>query len=145
MLIDDLKKQWAVDAVIDATDISRESIYVSILQSKYLGYLSDHKIELRKATKEYLRLRKDKTRYYRGEMTMEELKQRGWAQYLGPKLLKADVADAVESDDDIIKITDRVEYISIVIAHLEGIMRSLFSRGYDIKNHIAWEQWKGGK
>ena len=41
-------------------------------------------------------------------------------------------------------ITDKVEYIDTCITLLEGVMRSLNSRSFDIKNAIEWTKFTNG-
>lgn len=144
MKLQEIQLEWENDAKIDPLILGDESIRIPILHAKYLNILSSKKLQLRKAEADYLRLRNVKGRYYRGQMSGEELEELEWTQYLGPKLLKADVNDAVESDEDVIKQIDKVEYYKTVVFQLEHILKSLSSRSFDIKNAITWQQWTNG-
>lgn len=135
---------WAEDARIDETDLSAASLNIPMLHSKYLNILSSAKLTLRKADSDYLRMRKIKYRYYRGEMTKLELDERGWDQWLGTKPLKNEMDEFLSTDDDLIALQDKVEYYKTVIFHLEQIMRSLNSRTWDIKNSIEFLKYSQG-
>lgn len=144
MKLQEIQLEWEKDAKIDSLILGDESIRIPILHAKYLNILSSKKLQLRKTEADYLRLRNVKGKYYRGQMTGDELTELEWAQYLGPKLLKADVIEAIESDEDVIKQTDKIEYYKTVVFQLEHILRSLNSRSFDIKNAITWLQWTNG-
>jgi hypothetical protein len=77
-------------------------------------------------------------------MTREELAENDWDQYLGPKLLKTDIRDTIESDEDIIKLNDKLEYINTIIYQLESILKSINTRSFDIKNAIDYMRWTNG-
>lgn len=144
MKLNELQSMWAEDARIDETDLSAASLNIPMLHSKYLNILSSAKLTLRKADSDYLRMRKIKYRYYRGEMTKLELDERGWDQWLGTKPLKNEMDEFLSTDDDLIALQDKVEYYKTVIFHLEQIMRSLNSRTWDIKNSIEFLKYSQG-
>ena len=144
MKLSEIQDEWDKDSKIDQLDLNGESIKISRLHSKYLRILTDSKLQLRKAESDYLRLARLKAKYYKGEMSKEELDELSWTQYLGPKLLKADVNSMIETDDDIIRILDKIEYLKTVVYQVEQIIKSLASRSFDIKNAITWMQYTQG-
>lgn len=101
-------------------------------------------MQLRKAETDYLRLRKLKQAYFRGELSQQELEQLGWEQYLNNRPLKNEMDDIINSDDDIIRILDKVEYIKTILYQLEQIIRSINSRTWDIKSSIEWFKFTNG-
>lgn len=135
---------WANDARIDETRLGEESIRIPQLHSKYLNLLSSTKLMQRKAESEYLRMRKRKYRYYRGEMTKAELDEMGWSQWQGTKPLKNEMDEFLSTDEDLIVMQDKVEYYKTVIFQLEQIMRSLNSRTWDIKNAVEFMKFSNG-
>ena len=64
--------------------------------------------------------------------------------YLGNKPLKSDMHEYLESDDDIIQQTDKLEYIGAVVDYLERVLRAVQGRGWDIKNSIEWTKFTNG-
>ena len=106
--------------------------------------LSTFKLQLRKNKSNLLSLRRIKWKYYRGELTQQELNEFGWDQYLGNAPLNNQMNDFLDTDPDIIKLTDKVEYIDTCITLIEGVMRSLNSRSFDIKNAIEWTKFTNG-
>lgn len=140
----ELQDMWAVDCKIDELSLGKEASRTPELHSKYLNYMSDIRLHLRKSTAAMYKLRKVKVQYYRGELSKEELDRLGWDQWLGPKPLKSDMNEMLEADDDIIEQGNKVEYIATIADFLERVMRSLNSRSFDIKNSIEWTKFTNG-
>ena len=144
MKLSDIQEMWESDSRIDEHNLSSESLRIPMLHAKYLNILSSQKLSRRKTESDYLRLRRNKQKYYKGEMSKEELDDLEWQQYLGPKLLKTDIENYIESDDDIIRLIDRLEYIDTMIFTLESIVKSINSRSFDIRNAIEWQKFQSG-
>jgi len=140
----ELQETWAEDCKIDELNLGRVATQVPVLHSKYLNHLSTAKLQLRKAEAALYKLKRIKSQYFRGELSKFELESLGWDQYLGNKPLKQDMNDYLESDEDIIQQTDKVEYIRTVTDFLERVLRSVGSRGWDIKNSIEWSKFTNG-
>ena len=106
--------------------------------------LTTFKLQLRKNKSNLLSLRRLKWRYFRGELTQEELNKLGWEQYLGNAPLNNQMNEYLDSDPDVIKMNDKVEYIEACLTQLDYIMRSINSRSFDIKNAIEWSKFTSG-
>jgi hypothetical protein len=89
-------------------------------------------------------MRRKKFRYYRGEMTQQELLNEEWEQWQGTKPLKNEMDEFLSFDSDLIALQDKIEYFKTVLYQLEQIIRSLNSRTWDIKNAIEWLKWSNG-
>lgn len=135
---------WIKDSAIDETDLGRASAHTPKLHAKYLQLLTNQRLNTRKAESDYLRMRRIKWRYYRGEMTQEELDQLSWPQWQGVKPLKNEMDEFLNTDSDLIQLQDRLEYHRAVFAQLEGILKSIHSRTWDIKNSIEWTKFTNG-
>ena len=48
------------------------------------------------------------------------------------------------TDEDIIKAEHKIAYLETVIKYIDGVLRSIQSRGWDIKNAISWKQFEAG-
>jgi hypothetical protein len=144
MKLSEIQDMWTKDAKVNELDLGKSSIQIAELHAKYLNILSNTKLQLRKCEGDYLRLRRTKFKYYRGEMTREELEEYGWNQFQGLKPLKNEVEDIVNCDEDIIRCVDKVEYMKAMLYQLEQIIRSLNGRGWEIKNAIEWTKFTNG-
>lgn len=144
MKLSDIQAAWDEDCKINELNLGRESIRTATLHSKYLTYLSKTKLSLRKAQSDYLKTRRMKYRYYRGELTRQELDDLGWEQFQGNKPLKNEMDEFLQCDTDLIELQDKVEYFNTVIYTLEQIIRSINSRTWDIKSAIEWQKFSNG-
>jgi len=139
-----LQDQWAVDCKIDELDLGRASTKTPELHSKYLNHLTTFKLQLRKYESQKMALRRIKWRYYRGELSKQELDDLGWDQYLGNTPIKTDMNDVLGSDPDIITLDDKIEYVKTCLFQCEFIMKSLNGRTWDIKSAIDWTKFTNG-
>jgi hypothetical protein len=142
--LNELQEEWKSDCKIDELNLGSESTKTPELHAKYLNYLTTFKLQLRKYETHMLSLRRTKSRYFRGELSKEELEQLEWEQYLGNQPLKQEMQEYLDSDPDIIKIVDKVEYIRACLYQCEFVMKSLSSRTWDIKNAVEWTKFTNG-
>ena len=142
--LNELQSEWTADCKLDRTNLGKESTRTPELHAKYLNHLTTFKLQLRKYEAQMLSLRRIKSRYFRGELSKEELNDLGWEQYLGNQPLKQEMQEVLDSDPDVIKIVDKVEYINVCITQCEFIMKSLNSRTWDIKSAVDWEKFTSG-
>lgn len=144
MKLSDIQEAWNEDSKIDETNLGRESTRTPTLHSKYLTFISKSKLLLRKAQADYYNTRRLKYRYYRGELTRQELDELGWDQFQGNKPLKNEMDEFLQCDKDLIDLQDKIEYHQTVIYTLEQILRSINSRTWDIKSAIEWNKFTNG-
>ena len=52
--------------------------------------------------------------------------------------------DTMNTDDDMIRAMDKLEYIKTVLYQLEQIIKSINSRTWDIKSSIEWYKFTNG-
>lgn len=143
MTFDELKKMVEKDVVIDDTELDRESMRTPQLHNKYLSLYHDMRLIKRKYETEYRILRKRKWEYYSGKMSEEEMKELGWEPFQ-QRVLRQDIEMFLESDMDLIKIRARIEYQQEKCDYLEGIVKSLSSRQWTIRNAIEWRKFTHG-
>jgi hypothetical protein len=144
MDIESLKEEWKNDCVIVDTHLGEASTSTPNLHSKYLNYLVDAKIKCTKYKNDLNVLKKNKSKWMRGEMSKEELDVLGWGQWEYNKLLKSEIAETLLGDDDVIKQSTKVEYFEVVIMFLESVLGQIKSRDFQIKNGITWKTFLAG-
>ena len=144
MNIEQIKEEWAKDAQFDQTDIPLESLMTSSLHAKYINEITHHKLKVLKYDNDYAVAKKLKTRYYSGLMGKDELEEYGFEQYNGKKLLKDDMATYIAGDEDMIVLQQRLEYEKIAIYLLEGIVKNLYNRNWEIGNYNAAKKFDAG-
>lgn len=144
MNIEEIQQMWETDCQIDDNHLGEQATYTPKLHSKYIKELIQYKLKLTKTKSEYNMLRKTKFRYYRGEMSRDELKEFGWEQWQYNKPLKAEMDEFLSGDSDLSKIEARIEYLETGIYLLESILNQLKSRDWEIKSHIEWKKFLAG-
>lgn len=144
MNLQQLQDEWAQDTILDDDHLDRESIKTPNLHSKYLNQLIRYKMQLAQAKSAHSSLRTKKFRYYRGEMSRDELMNAGWDQWQGVKPLKAEMNEFLEGDDDLLKSQMKIEYVQGVVEFLESVMGQIKSRDWQIRNAIQWKTFISG-
>ena len=143
MTLDELKAEWEKDCIIDETDLGSASSKGPSLHAKYLNELIAIKLRLTKIQMDIAALKAVKGRYFRGELTTDELKERGWEQWQY-RTLKSDIADLIEADKDIQVLLTRDLYLKTIQYFLESVMGEIKSRSFVVKNCIEWQKFRAG-
>lgn len=144
MTLEELLEMWDADTNINDAHLDRASLETAKLHSKYLRMLMQFKMKIAALNSEFNNLKQLKFRYYRGEMSREELTARGWSQWQGVKPLKNELDQFLTGDSDLIKITLKVDYIKVMIEALELIIKQIGARDWQIRNAITYKQFMAG-
>jgi hypothetical protein len=144
MKIEEIQEMWDIDCQIDNNHLGEQATESSKLHAKYLKELIQFKLKLIKIKTDYNTTRKNKFRYYRGEMSRDELKDLGWDQWQGVKPLKNEMDEFLSGDIDLNTIKTRVEYLETGVYLLESIMNQIKARDWEIKSHIDWKKFLAG-
>jgi hypothetical protein len=143
MKLDEIQLMWERDAQIDRTELGEESLRIPLLHSKYFKVFSQERITLRKLEAEYKQLYRDKYEWYNGNISEETLKTREWEP--NPlKILRTDIPMYIEADPVVQSYALRIEMQKEKVDFVEAIIKSLVTRGYQIKGAIDWEKFKMG-
>jgi hypothetical protein len=137
-------EEWKVDSTMTETKVVEELLRTPNLHAKYLQYFLYCKAKMSNADANFNRLKGVKRRYYKGEMTLQELQQRGWDQYQGLKMSMSEFNNMVEMDDDLISLQEKVDYWKSNIQILEYIMRQIQSRDFQLKAIVDYKKFIEG-
>ena len=145
----DLKQvhdMWQKDCIIDNARLDETSRHTPSLHSKYLQYLSTAKLELKRAEFEQKKILKEKWLYYNGKMDQKTLESKGWDPdpFDGLKILKGEMDYYYESDPEIQKSEEKIQYWKTTIDTLTEIIDNLKWRHQTISNIIKWKQFESG-
>ena len=143
MKFEEIQKLWSGDCHIDETELSQESVKIPQLHNKYLILFHDEKLRLRTMKFDHSKLLKVKREYFSGRMDETELEAYDWEPFQY-KLLKADVQEYIDADDDIIEGKKKISLQEEKVDYLEAIVKGLSNRGYLIKNAIDWKRFTEG-
>ena len=143
MKFEEIQIAWTRDCEMDETELSHESIKIPQLHNKYLIFYSNEKLKFKEIKYLFAGLIRRKRDYYSGRMTAEELEAADWEPFQY-KLLKADVQEYIDADDNVIESKKLLALQEEKVNYLESIVKSLTTRGYLIKNAIDWKRFTEG-
>ena len=140
MTLDELKLQVKKTGGRWWNYLTKKSYKNQELYAKYLDHKTNFELLLYKAKGDYKILFKDKWEYYGGKADAKIYVTKPFDL----KVLKTDLNIYIESDEEIIKLEHKIAYLETTIKYIDGVLRSIQSRGWDIKNAISWKQFEAG-
>ena len=140
MTLDELKAQVAKDLVVNDERLDTESLRNQELYSKYLQIKTNFELLLYRAKGAYKVLYREKWEYYGGKADAKVYA----AKPFDIKVMKTDLAMYIQSDDDILRIQNKIGYYETCVDYIKGVIKSIDNRGWDIKNSITWKQFEAG-
>jgi len=144
MNIEEIQQMWEQDSLIDDNHLGEASTETAKVHSKYIKLMVGVKLKLTKVRGDYNLLRKNKFRYYRGELSREELADLGWQPYQLIKPLKNEMDEFLQGDQDLITLNTKIEYLETMGYLLEGILGQIKARDWQLKNGIEWKKFLAG-
>ena len=144
--LDRILEEWSDDCKIDNVHLDETSRKTPVLHSKYLSLLSQAKLQLKKYEFKQKSLLKDKWLYYNGKMSQVDIIGKGWDPdpFDGLKVLKGEMEHYYDSDPEIQKSEELIQYWKTVIDTLTEIVSNLNWRHQTIGNIIRWKQFESG-
>jgi hypothetical protein len=137
---------WKDDCQISPTKLDDSSRLTPILHAKYLRLLSEAKLTLKTVERNQKVLLKDKWLYYNGKMDQAQMEAKGWNPdpFDGLRILKGDMDHYYNSDPEIQKSEEKIEYWKTLISTLQEIVDNIKWRHQTIGNMIRWKQFEAG-
>ena len=143
MTRDEILDEWNRDGIIDPAHLDNESLNIPRLHAKYLRYLSDEKMLLRAFEGELKKLSLAKFEFLLHGDTVES-KEAGWELPPQGRLMRTEIDRYLAADDDISKMTYRLENQKQKVYILEDILKVIHGRNYLITNAIKFQIFQGG-
>ena len=141
MNLETLQDKWKEDSVIDPDKYGEESVRIPQLHMRYMEFYNTFSLMKKDRESEMKALVRDKWIYYKGKAPSTVYKEM-------PFDLKLTTSDEIKmfinADDDIRKLQYKIDYIEQTIFFLDGVLRQINSRNYQIKNAIEWERFQSG-
>jgi len=140
MDLEQLQLEADKDLKINDTELDLESLKTPQLHNKYLKHLTKFKLMLSRAETEYNTMKKDKWEYYTGKAPAEVYAEKPFDL----KILRTDIDKYLESDTDLQKAKQKVDYLDTTVDFLDRTIRQIANRGFTIKNAIDWRKFTSG-
>lgn len=143
MKLDDIFTEWDQDSRIDRSELGDEVLRIPKLHHKYFKIFTNERLILRKYEAELKQLKLEKHEFFTMGPT-EETHVKGWKLPPQGKILRSDVNNYIEADQDVVNLTLKIGIQQEKIGLLESIIKSLTNRGFNIKAAIDFEKFKVG-
>ena len=108
---------------------------------KYMEFHNTFSLMKKEKELDMRRLIKEKWLYYKGKAPSSVYKEMPFDFKL---TTKEEINMFIESDDDIMKLQYRIDYIEQTLLYLDSVLRMINNRNFQIKNAIDWEKFKNG-
>ena len=130
-----LKETAKTDLPIsDFERIDQESYKNQVIKQKWLDFKADFELLLVKAKTDHQLLYRQKWEYYGGKAEAKVYA----AKPFDIKVMKTDLAMYIQSDEDILRLSNKIGYYESCVDYCKGVIKSIDNRGWDIKNSIEW-------
>ena len=140
MTLEELQEQVDKDLKINDTELDLESLKTPQLHNKYLKHYNNFKLLLTRAESDYKILKRVKWEYYTGKASPEVYKQKPF----NLKIMKSDIDKYLESDEDLIKSKQKIDYLETVVNYLDRTLKIIGGRDWQIRNSIEWRKFTSG-
>ena len=140
MTLEELQVQADKDLKINDTELDLESLKTPQLHNQYLKHLTKYKLMLSRSETEYNILKREKWEYYTGKAPAEVYAEKPFDL----KILKTDIDKYLDSDEELQKQKQKVDYLNTVVDFLDRTIRLISNRGFTIKNAIDWRKFTSG-
>ena len=140
MTLEELQEQVDKDLKINESELDLESLKTPQLHNKYLKHYNNFKLLLTRAESDYKILKRVKWEYYTGKASPEVYKQKPF----NLKIMKSDIDKYLESDEDLIKSKQKIEYLETVVNYLDRTLKIIGGRDWQIRNSIEWRKFTSG-
>ena len=140
MDLETLQEQVDKDLKINDTELDLESLKTPQLHNKYMKHYTKFKLMLTRAETDYSQVKRQKWEYYTGKADASVYAEKPFDL----KVLRTDVDKYIESDEELIKLKQKKEYLTTVVDYLDRTIRQISNRGFTIKNAIDWRKFTSG-
>lgn len=143
MELEEILAEWAKDAPIDESELGRQSSQVPVLHHKYYKMYARESLTLKRLEADHVVLRAEKNEFYTLGPTKEQV-DRGWKLPPRGKILKSEVRDYLESDQDVIEAGLAIAYQREKVECLRDILKMIHGRSWLIGRALEDMKFKSG-
>ncbi len=141
MNLEQLQDKWKEDSVIDPEKYGEESVRIPQLHMRYMEFYNTFSLMKKDRESEMRSLVKEKWLYYKGRAPAKIYKDAPFDLKL---TTREEINMFIDADDDVRKLQLKIDYIEQVIFFLDGVLRQINGRNFQIKNAIEWQRFQTG-
>lgn len=140
MNLDEIQLSWEEDSKIDEDNLHTESTKIPSLHAKYYRILNNILLMKKLEENKFKQIKKEKWQYYTGKADPEVYIEKPFDH----KVLRQDVDKYMDSDEDLIKVLNKIDYFQVMLNYLDSILKTINNRTFQIKNSIEWQKFIRG-
>ena len=140
MTLEELQELADKDLKINDSELDIESLKTPQIHNKYMKHLTKFKLMLSRAESELHIKKREKWEYYTGKADSTVYVEKPF----NLKILRQDVDKYIDSDEEVIKAKQKVDYLNAVVDFLDRSIRQISNRTFTIKNAIDWKKFTSG-
>ena len=140
MTLDELKQIVYKELPVNKDHLDTEALRNQDLYAKFIDYKTNFEFLLAKSKGDYKVLYRDKWEYDGGKADAKVYATKPFDL----KVLKNDLHVYIESDKEIIDAENKIVYLETTTKYIDYVLKSISSRGWDIKNAIEWKKFEAG-
>ena len=141
MKLEELQKEAREDLVIiDQERLDQESYKNQNIKPKWLEYRTKYDQLLIMSKANHQKMYREKWEYYGGKSDAKVYV----AKPFDLRVLKTDLQMYINSDEEILALQGKISYYESIIKYIDGIIKSIDNRGWDIRNATEWKKFEAG-
>ena len=141
MNLEQLQDLWKKDSEIDPDKYGEESIRIPQLHMRYMEFYNTFSLMKKDRESEMRFLTREKWIFYKGKAPAKIYKDTPFDFKL---TTREEINMFIDADEDVRKLQLKIDYIEQTIFFLDGVLRQINNRNYQIKNAIEWERFQSG-
>ena len=141
MKLEELQSEAKQDLqIIDQERLDQESYKNQNIKPKWLEYRTKYDQLLIMSKANHQKMYREKWEYYGGKADAKVYA----AKPFDLKVLKTDLQMYINSDDEILALQGKIAYYESIIKYIDGVIKSIDNRGWDIRNATEWKKFEAG-
>ena len=141
MKLEELQSEAKEDLqIIDQERLDQESYKNQNIKPKWLEYRTKYDQLLIMSKANHQRMYREKWEYYGGKADAKVYA----AKPFDIKVLKTDLQMYINSDEEILAVQGKIAYYESIIKYIDGVIKSIDNRGWDIRNATDWKKFEAG-
>ena len=141
MTLEELQKEAREDLVIlDQERLDQESYKNQNIKPKWLEYRTKYDQLLIMSKANHQKMYREKWEYYGGKSDAKVYV----AKPFDLRVLKTDLQMYINSDEEILSLQGKISYYESIIKYIDGVIKSIDNRGWDIRNATEWKKFEAG-
>ena len=141
MTLEELQKEARADlAIFDQERLDQESYKNQNIKPKWLEYRTKYDQLLIMSKANHQKMYREKWEYYGGKSDAKVYV----AKPFDLRVLKTDLQMYINSDEEILALQGKISYYESIIKYIDGVIKSIDNRGWDIRNATEWKKFEAG-